>query len=265
MVFVTLARHEGRWVAVTVRAGHSRIVGLGRVGEVSGLVHRARADLDALAMPTLPAPLREAVRRSLDLTLGRLDAVLVAPLRLGDHPWCVLLGRPAVPALGPAPRPGGRSTVVTPGAASWLRGRSARRGGSARRRGGRAGAAPGCGGGRGVSEVWTGSRSHAGSAATVAAAPGGTPGGRPGARRGARHAPAGQPAVLLGPDGRRASVRLRDRSAGCPGCAGCVVLSSCEAGTVNPSSGGRVFRPDFGASAPRRAFGHCGGGARRRC
>ncbi len=122
--FVCFARSAGRWLAVVTGVGRPRVVDLADVGEVCTLVHRARADLDALAVPGLPAPLREAVRRSLDVALARLDALLLVPLRVGGRrlvascsgdllflPWGLLPSRLGVP------------TVVTPSAASWLQGR----------------------------------------------------------------------------------------------------------------------------------------------
>ena len=122
--FVCFARSAGRWLAVVTGVGRPRVVDLADVADVCTLVHRARADLDALAMPALPPPLREAVRRSLDLALSRLDALLLAPLRVdgrrlvascsGDLlflPWGLLPSRLGVP------------TVLTPSAASWLQGR----------------------------------------------------------------------------------------------------------------------------------------------
>ena len=122
--FVCFARSAGRWIAVVTGISKPRVVDLADVSEVGALVHRARADLDALARPALPPALREAVRGSLDLALSTLDALVCAPLRVGGRrlvascsgdllllPWGLLPSR-----LGVA-------TVVTPSAASWLRGR----------------------------------------------------------------------------------------------------------------------------------------------
>jgi hypothetical protein len=122
--FVCFARSAGRWLAVVTGAGPARAIDLADLREVGLLVHRARADLDALAAPALPPLLREAVRRSLDVALSRLDSLLLGPLRVdgrrvvascsGDLlflPWGLLPSRLGIP------------TVVTPSAASWLQGR----------------------------------------------------------------------------------------------------------------------------------------------
>jgi tetratricopeptide (TPR) repeat protein len=123
--FVSFARHQGRWVAVSVCGRRCRLHDLADVAVASELVHRVRADLDALAMPVLPGALREAVRRSLDLGLERLDDLLVGPLGLGDRPAVLSCsGDLAFLPWGLLPRRAGASTVVTPSAAWWLRARS---------------------------------------------------------------------------------------------------------------------------------------------
>jgi tetratricopeptide (TPR) repeat protein len=124
VAFVTYARSHGRWVAVCVCGTRAVVHDLASMTEVGDLVRRVHADLDALAMPLLPPPLRATVRQSLDKSLHRLDALLLAPLRLGDKgatlscsgdlvflPWGLLPSRLGLP------------TVVTPSAATWLRGR----------------------------------------------------------------------------------------------------------------------------------------------
>jgi tetratricopeptide (TPR) repeat protein len=122
-VFVTFARHEGRWVAVVADGRRARLARLGGVAEVRGLVSRVRGDLDALASPAVPEAMRTAVRHSLDVGLRALDAALLGPLELegrgmvascsGDLlflPWGLLPSRSGTP------------TTVTPSAAAWLRG-----------------------------------------------------------------------------------------------------------------------------------------------
>ncbi len=124
VAFVTYARSRGRWVAVCVCGRRAEVHDLASMAEVGDLVRRLRADLDALAMPLLPPPLLVTVRQSLDSSLQRLDALLVAPMRLRDKgvtiscsgdlmflPWGLLPSRVGAP------------TVVTPSAATWLRGR----------------------------------------------------------------------------------------------------------------------------------------------
>ncbi|HEV7203605.1 MAG TPA: CHAT domain-containing protein [Jatrophihabitans sp.] len=111
----------GRLSAVTV-ADRVHRHDLGPAAPVIELVQRARADLDVLAQPALPTPLRAAVRASLERSAAGLEAALVAPLRtaidrplvivstgvLGQLPWASL------PSLR------GRPLVVAPSATKWL-------------------------------------------------------------------------------------------------------------------------------------------------
>ena len=96
----------------------------GPVAEVSALMTRVRADLDALAGRLLPPPLRQAVSSSLAHDLEKLDrlllptssstrnGLLVIPSRtLATAPWSLL------------PRRVGRPTTVALSATGWLRGR----------------------------------------------------------------------------------------------------------------------------------------------
>jgi CHAT domain-containing protein len=187
-------------------------------------------------VPGLPVPLREAVRRSLDLALSRLDAQLLAPLRVGGRrlvascsgdllflPWGLLPSRLGVP------------TVLTPSAASWLQGRE-----RARAPGPVVAAVAGPdlrlarSEAEAVAGVWPGSSLYVGDAATSAAA---------------CEALVGSDLVHVAAHGHHrqdsplfSCVRL----AGGPlyayeidpgaGLASCVVLSACEAGlaTVRP-------------------------------
>ncbi len=114
---------DHRLGAVTVGRGRPRVSTLGSWAEVSALMTRVRADLDALAGRMLPAPLRVAVSSSLAHDLDKLDrlllpdsltasgALLVIPSRtLATAPWSLL------------PRRVGRPTTVALSATSWLRG-----------------------------------------------------------------------------------------------------------------------------------------------
>jgi hypothetical protein len=122
-VFVSFARHEGRWIAVVADGRRSRLARLGAVADVRGLVTRVRGDLDALASPAVPEVMRSAVRRSLDVGLQALDTAVLGPLGLAGRslvvscsadllflPWGLLPSRSRAP------------TTVTPSAAAWLRG-----------------------------------------------------------------------------------------------------------------------------------------------
>jgi tetratricopeptide (TPR) repeat protein len=120
--FVSYVLYGGRWRAVLATGSRPRMFDLAGEGEVEELVQRLRADLDALAMPMLPRPLADAVRRSLDAGLGVLDELLVAPLGLQDAPLVVSCSRNLV--LAPwsmLPSRRGLPVVVTPGATAWLR------------------------------------------------------------------------------------------------------------------------------------------------
>ncbi|MEP6651620.1 MAG: hypothetical protein ABJA74_17155, partial [Lapillicoccus sp.] len=116
---------DHRLGAVTVGRGRPRVVTLGAWSEVSALMTRVRADLDALAGRMLPAPLRQAVSSSLAHDLDKLDrlllpgslteagALLVIPSRtLATAPWSLL------------PRRVGRPTTVALSATGWLRGQT---------------------------------------------------------------------------------------------------------------------------------------------
>lgn len=111
----------GRLWAVTLGPA-VQLHDLGPASDVLEWVRRARADLDVLAQPSLPAALRDAVRSSLARSLGGLDTALVAPLRpsdsalvivstgtLGQLPWASLPSLRGVPL------------VVAPSATKWLR------------------------------------------------------------------------------------------------------------------------------------------------
>ena len=108
--------HDGRWRAVLASAGRPRLLDLAGAAEVEELVQRVRADLDALAMPLLPAPLLDAVRRSLEVSLRRLDDLLVAPLGVDGTP--LVVSASAALTLMPwslLPSRRGLPVVVTPG------------------------------------------------------------------------------------------------------------------------------------------------------
>lgn len=236
VAFVSFARHQGRWVAVAVCGRRCQLLELAEVTAVCELVHRVRADLDALAMPVLPAPLRVAVRRSLDLGLRRLDALLVAPLRLGDRPAVLSCSGDLVfLPWGLLPSRVGTSTVVTPSAASWLGASSHRRpavprvvavaGPDLRRAGEEAGS---------VQRIWPGAAELSGPRATTVRT---------------HEALVSADLVHVAAHGTHrqdnplfSSVRMADGhlyayeiDAGA-GLAGCVVLSACEAGlaTLRP-------------------------------
>jgi len=237
VVFVTFARNAGRWVAVVLDGRRSSLYDLADIAEVAGLVQRVRADLDVLAMPAVPPPLKEAVRRSVHLGLTRLDRLLVEPLRMA--------GRPAVLSCsgdllflpwGLTPGRVGISTVVTPSAATWLQGRRRARpetprvlavaGPDLRLSAAEATA---------VAGVWEGAEALVGAAATAAATHGGL------VRNDVLHVAAHGAHRPENP--LFSSVRLSDGPLFAyeidpeEGLAGCVFLSACEAGLATTRPG----------------------------
>lgn len=128
---VSFARDRGEWVAVVVGADASRVHRLVPVDRVAARVGRLRADLDALAMPFLPGPLRDVVRASAERVLAELDDELLAPLGLDGPLVLSCSGDLCFLPWGLLPSRRGVSTITAPSAAAWLRGlaRGGRRGG----------------------------------------------------------------------------------------------------------------------------------------
>jgi CHAT domain-containing protein len=117
-----LARH-GRMLAVLVRRGSVRLIGLGDFEAAAEAARRLNADLDTRAGRLLPGRLEAVIRESIRHQIQVLTAEIVEPLRswLGDDgvvfvaagalasiPWSVL------------PDLRGRPVTVSPSASSWL-------------------------------------------------------------------------------------------------------------------------------------------------
>jgi hypothetical protein len=118
---------DGRLYALTITARHAQVTELGALAPVAAEVRRARADLDALALPVLPERLREVVRTSLQASLRRLDAALWWPLPdMGEVP-VVVVPTGALTAVPWTSLPGLRRRLVTiaPSATWWVQARSA--------------------------------------------------------------------------------------------------------------------------------------------
>lgn len=127
-VFASYVLHEGTWVAVLVRADGARLAVAAPGDQVAQLVRRVRADLDAAATPHLPGAIAASIQGSLLAGLARLDALLVQPLLLDGEPLVISASGPlAVLPWSLLPSRLGVPTVVTPGAGTWLRARSASR------------------------------------------------------------------------------------------------------------------------------------------
>lgn len=114
---------DGRLHALVVGPRAARVVRLGRLDEVTWVLQRVRADLDAAAMTVVPAAMREVVHRSLTAGLRRLDEALWRPLvgHTGSGPVMIVPTAPlgAVP-WGGLPGMGGRPVAVAPSATWWL-------------------------------------------------------------------------------------------------------------------------------------------------
>jgi CHAT domain-containing protein len=122
-ILVGILAQHGRMVAVLVRRGSVRLVGLGDFEAAAEAARRLNADLDTLAGRLLPAQLEAVIRESIRHQIQVLTAEIVEPLRswLGDDgvvfvaagalasiPWSVLPDMP------------GRPVTVSPSASSWL-------------------------------------------------------------------------------------------------------------------------------------------------
>ena len=79
---VSFSRAGGALHAVVVDAHGLRLVALGSAVSIDEQVRRVRADLDVLAQPRLPGPLRGAVSASCTHSLALLDEAVLAPLRI---------------------------------------------------------------------------------------------------------------------------------------------------------------------------------------
>jgi CHAT domain-containing protein len=120
---VSILARRGQMLAVVVRHGSVRLVGLGDSEAAAEAARRLNADLDTLAGRLLPARLEAVIRESIRHQGELLTAEIVEPLRswLGDDgvvfvpggvlasiPWSVL------------PDLRGRPVTVSPSASSWL-------------------------------------------------------------------------------------------------------------------------------------------------
>ena len=118
---------DDRLGAVTVGRGRPRVVTLGAWSEVSALMTRVRADLDALAGRMLPPPLRHAVSASLAHDLDKLDRLLLpSPLSEAGALLVIPSPHPRYPRRGRCCPEGWDSlqTTVALSATGWLRGQT---------------------------------------------------------------------------------------------------------------------------------------------
>jgi hypothetical protein len=114
---------DGQMLAVVVRRGSARLVGLGSLETAAEAARRLNADLDTLAGRRLPERLAAVIRESIRRQSEVLTTEIIAPLRsltgddgivfvpagpLASIPWSVL------------PDLRGRPVTVCPSASSWL-------------------------------------------------------------------------------------------------------------------------------------------------
>lgn len=118
---VSFCHFEHTWWAVVLGKGRPRLLRLPGDAHTVELVRRAQADLNVLALGSIPAPLQTAARGSLTAVLAALDELLLAPLRLGDQPLAIVpTGPTSTLPWGCLPSLRGRPVEVAPSASSWL-------------------------------------------------------------------------------------------------------------------------------------------------
>lgn len=120
-VMVSFLAHAGRLHALVI-GEHARLVPLGSLATVAEASARVHGDLDVLCGRVLPAPLEQAVRRSVTEQLAVLAEHLLGPLRplLGDSDVVfVPTGVLATVPWSLLPDLRGRPVTVTPSAAAW--------------------------------------------------------------------------------------------------------------------------------------------------
>lgn len=239
--FVSYVQHRSDWLAVLVTGRRAKVVPLVAAGEVDELVRRVRADLDALAMPRLPDPLRKAVDLSLEIGLARLDETLLAPLRVEGMPLVVSPSGPLMVlpwSLLPSRR--GLPLVLASSASAWMKARAGSRSGRAPKVSVVAGPGLNRAGAEAsrVHRTWAGSSLLSGDQATTSRVSDAL--AEADVVHIAAHGTHQQDSPLF------SSVRLADGPLYAyeldadAGIAGCVVLSACEAGlsTVGPGDEG---------------------------
>jgi tetratricopeptide (TPR) repeat protein len=120
---VGILARQGQMLAVIVRRGSARLIGLGDLEAAAEAARRLNADLDILAGRRLPARLETVIRESIRHQAETLTAEIIAPLRssIGDDGIVVVPAGPlaSIP-WGVLPDLRGRPVTVCPSASSWL-------------------------------------------------------------------------------------------------------------------------------------------------
>ena len=120
---VGIMGRPGEMVAVVVRRGSARLIGLGDFEAAAEAARRLNADLDILAGRRLPARLEAVIKESIRHQAETLTAEIIAPLRssLGDDGVVFVPAGPlASLPWGVLPDLRGRPVTVGPSASSWL-------------------------------------------------------------------------------------------------------------------------------------------------
>ena len=120
---VGILARGSQMVAVVVRTGSARLIGLGDFEAAAEAARRLNADLDTLAGRRLPSRLQAVIRESIQRQAETLTAEIIAPLRssIGDGGIVVVPAGPlaSIP-WGVLPDLRGRPVTVCPSASSWL-------------------------------------------------------------------------------------------------------------------------------------------------
>ena len=120
---VSILAWPGQMLAVVVRRGSVRLIGLGDFEAAAEAARRLNADLDTLAGRRLPARLEAVIRESIRHQAEMLTAEIIAPLRgsIGDDGVVLVPAGPlaSIP-WGVLPDLRGRPVTVSPSASSWL-------------------------------------------------------------------------------------------------------------------------------------------------
>jgi len=120
---VGILARRSQLVAVVVRRGSARLIGLGDFEAAAEAARRLNADLDTLAGRRLPSRLEAVIGESIRHQAETLTAEIIAPLRsaVGDGGIVVVPAGPlaSIP-WGVLPDLRGRPVTVCPSASSWL-------------------------------------------------------------------------------------------------------------------------------------------------
>ncbi|SDP32377.1 CHAT domain-containing protein [Nakamurella panacisegetis] len=124
---IAYIRGDGVLHALVITARRATFRQLGRFDEIAQQTLRVGADLDLLAMPRIPQPVRDVAGRSLTGGLGRLSGALIGPIEqlIGAGPVLITgLGVLTTVPWGLLPSLAGRPVSVTASVTGAMAGRS---------------------------------------------------------------------------------------------------------------------------------------------